>query len=160
MRFRELVTIVVGITLLTVCFRHCAKCEPNKTLRDTITDTIRVAQPVAVDSVVVRHKIVPIHRYTDSVRLVVRDSIVIRDSVAVVPITQKMYRDSTYTAWVSGFHPSLDSIHVQARTITVQAQPLKVQVKRWGVGIQGGYGFTPKGLQPYIGVGINYNIRL
>lgn len=160
MRFRELVTIVVGITLLTVCFRHCAKCEPNRTLRDTITDTIRVAQPVAVDSVVVRHKIVPIYRYSDSVRVVVRDSIIIHDSVAVVPITQMKYQDSTYTAWVSGYKPALDSIIVQARTITVQPQAITVQPRRWQVGIQGGYGITPKGMQPYIGVGINYNIRL
>ena len=30
--------------------------------------------------------------------------------------------------------------------------------KRWGfgVGVQGGYGFTPKGWQPYVGVGVSF----
>lgn len=159
MRFREVITLIVGILLIALFYHQCGSAEHQQAQRDTITDTIRVVQPVAVDSVVVRHKIVPIYRYFDSLR-VVRDSIIIRDSVAVVPITQMKYQDSTYTAWVSGYKPSLDSIIVQARTITVQPQQVIVQPRRWQVGIQTGYGITPRGLQPYIGVGINYNIRL
>lgn len=31
--------------------------------------------------------------------------------------------------------------------------------KRWNIGIQGGVGITPKGIQPYIGFGLQYNIK-
>lgn len=152
MRFKELVTIVVGITLLAVLFSHCPNSEPCQPQRDTIIDTIRVAQPVAVDSVVVRHKIVPIYRYSDSVRVVVRDSIIIHDSVAVVPITQMKYQDSTYTAWVSGYEPCLDSIRVYQREV-------KTKQSRWSIGLQGGVGLTPKGVQPYVGIGVSYRLK-
>ena len=152
MRFKELVTIVVGITLLAVLFSHCPNSEPCQPQRDTIIDTIRVAQPVAVDSVVVRHKIVPIYRYSDSVRVVVRDSIIIHDSVAVVPITQMKYQDSTYTAWVSGYEPCLDSIRVYQREV-------KTKQSRWSISLQGGVGLTPKGVQPYVGIGVSYRLK-
>ena len=42
----------------------------------------------------------------------------IRDSIDVpVPIVQKRYDDSLYTAWVSGFEPNLDSIRLYQPTI-------------------------------------------
>ena len=38
----------------------------------------------------------------------------IHDSIDVpVPIVQKRYEDSLYTAWVSGFEPALDSIDLR-----------------------------------------------
>lgn len=122
---------------------------------DTITDTVTIVQPAARESLVVSHRrvIVP----------VIRDSVVMRDSVvllvdsleAALPITRKTYSDSSYTAWVSGFEPQLDSIRVYPRTI-VRQQP----AKRWSVGVQGGVGLTPKGFQPYIGVGVAYKIDI
>lgn len=80
------------------------------------------------------------------------------DSVKVViPITQKVYEDSTYKVWVSGYNPKVDSIFVYNKTNVVNHY-FKSKEKHWGVGVQVGYGIGKNSLQPYIGIGINYNI--
>ncbi|WP_273372993.1 DUF6808 domain-containing protein [Alistipes megaguti] len=72
-----------------------------------------------------------------------------------VPITQKVYETDDYRAYVSGYQPSLDSLLFKQPTQIVR---IKEKPKRWGIGVQVGYGFTPQGAQPYIGVGISYNL--
>lgn len=81
------------------------------------------------------------------------------DSVSVeIPITQKVYETDRYRAVVSGYKPSLDDIYIYQPTQIVQ---VKSKPKRWGIGIQVGYGVTVKGTPqfcPYIGVGVSYNL--
>lgn len=80
------------------------------------------------------------------------------DSVAVeIPIVQRHYRDSTYEAWVSGYEARLDSVRVFAPTTVITRREWKPP-KRWHVGVTAGYGYGPKGLQPYVGIGITYSI--
>lgn len=81
------------------------------------------------------------------------------DSTAVeVPIVQKHYRDSTYEAWVSGpIAPNLDSIFVYPRQRTITMREYQPPNK-WHLGLTAGYAATPKGFQPYIGIGITYSI--
>lgn len=156
--------------LVGKCTHHCITNPVRDSVRDTVravyVDTVRIVQPVARDSVVVKCVKVRVPRAEGG-----KDTLSGRykssggtykntDSAEVViPITQKRYSDTTYTAWVSGFRPALDSIHVHPRrevvtvTNTVRGKP-----KRWGVGVHAGYGVTPHGLQPYIGVGLNYSI--
>lgn len=120
-------------------------------------DTIVQTKPIAVES-----KVVELRSYR--VKLLGRidgssnDSVYNADSVVVeLPIEQKVYGDSTYKAWVSGFDARLDSIKLfqptKYITITTKQKP-----SRWNVGLQGGVGVTPKGIQPYIGVGVSYNL--
>ena len=76
------------------------------------------------------------------------------DSIEVAnPITHKVYCDSTFTAYVSGFRPSLDSIFLYPRTqvVTVREKP-----RRWSLGVGAGYGLTPRGFQPFVGVSVSY----
>ena len=78
----------------------------------------------------------------------------------VIPITQKVYEDSTYTAYVSGYNPQLDSLifRMPREVITIKEYQ---KPKRWGIGIHAGYGMTIKGtpqFAPYIGIGISYNL--
>ena len=90
------------------------------------------------------------------------DTITLHDSIDVpVPIYQKRYDDSLYTAWVSGYEPNLDSIDLRLPTITetitktiVKPSPLIT------VGIQAGAGIGIISRQPdiYIGVGGQLNI--
>lgn len=156
--------------LVGKCTYHCITNPVRDSVRDTVravyVDTVRYVLPVARDSVVLRYIKVRVPR-ADSVNDTLRgryknsgETYKNNDSAEVeIPITQKKYSDTTYTAWVSGFRPTLDSIHVYPRhevvtvTNTVRGKP-----KRWGVGVHAGYGVTPHGLQPYIGVGVNYSI--
>ncbi len=134
--------------------------EPVRdTVRAVYVDTVRIVQPVARDSVVVQYIKVRVPR-AEGDKDTLGGGYKNTDSAEVViPITQKRYSDSTYTAWVSGFRPALDSIHVYPRReVVTVTSAVRGKPKRWGVGIHAGYGLTPHGLQPYIGMGINYNV--
>ena len=81
------------------------------------------------------------------------------DSAAVeIPITQREYEAEEDHAWVSGYEPSLDSIYVFPRHDVVTIREPPGRQKRWGVGVFAGYGMTPQGLQPCVGVSVNYNL--
>lgn len=82
------------------------------------------------------------------------------DSASVIiPITQKVYEDSLYTAYVSGYLPSLDSLllRLPTHTYTINTRT-PVKSKRWGIGPHIGVGWNGKEIRPYIGVGITYNL--
>ena len=106
-----------------------------------VRDTIMRDRPVFVDRYLVR---------TDTVKLAVHDTTLRVDSVLVdVPIERRIYEeDSLYRAVVSGYRPSLDSL-LGYRTTTEITKFVPVPVKkRWGVGIQAGYGFGRQGISP------------
>ena len=79
------------------------------------------------------------------------------DSVEVlVPQEQRVYAGEDYRAYVSGYMPRLDSVQIVRRESVVTRT---VATKsRFSVGIQAGYGLTPRGFQPYIGVGVSIRI--
>lgn len=131
----------------------------------THTDTVIVTQPQPRDSVLVRYETVRLPGHTiirqDSGDIIY-DTVAVHDSIEVaLPITQRIYTDdSTYTAWVSGYRPSLDSLRLlQRHTETTRTiMPSTTRPRRWGIGVQAGCGLSAKGLSPYIGVGVNYNL--
>lgn len=86
----------------------------------------------------------------------------IHDSIDVpVPIVQKRYEDSLYTAWVSGFEPALDSIDLRLPTIkeTVTITKTKpMPLVTFGVQVGGGYGVIHRQPDFYIGVGGQLNL--
>lgn len=116
-----------------------------------VRDTIMRDRPVFVDRYLVR---------TDTVKLAVHDTTLRVDSVLVdVPIERRIYEeDSLYRAVVSGYRPSLDSLLVYRTTTEITKFVPVPMKKRWGVGIQAGYGFSRQGISPYVGVGISYNL--
>lgn len=138
-------------------FRDTAKTVVRT---DTLHDTVTVREPVFVTERAVR---------TDTVWLpVVRtrtDTVLLRpdgpkdSALAVVPITQKVYADSTYKAWVSGYNPKLDSIQVYRQTIVTTKTETVVKKRRIGIGVQAGYGygFRYGGIEPYVGLGVSWN---
>lgn len=135
--------------LLGFC-RHNPSTEYVEVLRtDTLTvyDTVRIDRPVYITQ-----------RVVDSLRIPVTDTLRVHDTVYVVlERVQREYRDSLYTAWVSGVDPALDSIDIVARTqtITITERPRQ---RRWHLGITGGYGMTKDGLSPYAGIGLTYSL--
>ncbi len=116
---------------------------------DTIRDTI----PVPSYEMFVRHDTV----YLPTISFDPSDS-GRNDSVpVVVPITQKEYRTDQYHAYVSGYRAKLDSIDVYARTQTAYLKEPSKR-KRWGLGLQVGYGMAGNKASPYVGVGVSYNL--
>ena len=75
------------------------------------------------------------------------------DSVPVlIPITSKEYKTDNYRAIVSGYKPSLDFMEIYGEKEIITLKPKQ---KRWGFGLQFGYGY-PGGL--YVGGGVSYNL--
>lgn len=86
----------------------------------------------------------------------------IRDSIEVpIPIVQKRYEDSLYTAWVSGYEPALDSIDLRLPTITETVTKTVVKPSpliTFGVQVGGGYGVFNRQPDVYVGVGGQINL--
>ena len=71
-----------------------------------------------------------------------------------------IYKDSTYMAVVGGIEPYLKSIEIYPKTIYVNnntTTTIKVR-SHFGLGVQAGYGYGRNGLQPYVGIGVQYNL--
>ena len=76
-----------------------------------------------------------------------------------LPVEQKRYDDSLYTAWVSGYRPSLDSIEVRVPEVTHTVTKTIVKTApRVSVGVQVGGGVGVFSRQPdvYVGVGVQW----
>lgn len=157
--------LVVGLWLTITAVLCIISYENGASTAVVTADTIEVVKwdtIVRTQPVVVEQNALELKAYR--VKLLGRidgssnDSVFNADSAVVeLPIEQKVYGDSTYKAWVSGFDARLDSIKLfqptKYITITTKQKP-----SRWNVGIQGGVGITPKGIQPYIGVGVSYKL--
>ena len=156
-----IINIAVVLVVAWIVFYHNRSDGEATSTTDTIYihDTMVVREPVAVESkpVCVRSYRVKllgrIGKQNDSIG---KQNGKQNDSVEVeLPIEQKVYSDSLYKAWVSGFDARLDSIYIYqpTRYITIKTTE---QPSRWSWGVQGGVGITPKGVQPYIGIGATF----
>ncbi len=128
---------------------------PPQIVYDTIP--VFIDTPVPRDSVVIKYVTVPLPVY-DTIPSHHADTLVADSATVIVPITQKIYRDTTYEAWVSGYLPSLDSIRIFQPVTTITHTQIKYKPKRWGLGVQVGIGVTPNKIEPYLGIGVSYNI--
>lgn len=147
-----IIGLIIGAFLLSLLWRRCAY-EPE-VVTDTIFKVIKVDRPIVRESTIVRYKVVrlPIAKDTICVSGTIKDSVFVE-----VPIEQKVYSDSNYTAWVSGYHPKLDSISITHQEVSFHNKLVNNNgSKRLLLGIQVGYGITPRGMQPYLGLGVSY----
>ena len=137
-------------------FAH--KTPKVNTVIKTITDTL-VVEHTDTMPIVKTEKVLK-YVYVGGDTIYGSDTIIVRDSIPV-PITQKEYQDSLYHAWVSGYLPNLDSIKVKERTITNTVTITNTIKRKWNIGVTGGYGygFVSGKLEPFIGVGVSYNLR-
>lgn len=116
-------------------------------------DTVLVRVPEPIHDTLVRWKIVSIIEPDTSHTA----EPYVSDSSIYIPISQKIYTDTNYTAWVSGYDTRLDSIVTYTKMNTVYVPVSVSDKRRWmvRVGLQGGFYVTPTGLQPGIGVGLS-----
>ena len=149
------------------------------TVRTVVTDTVRTAAPedaagkrTAVGSMVVRAAVDRNRGYRadscyrsnggDSCDSIDRgftggctgcgDSVDVR-----LEMTQRVYRDSMYTAWVSGYMAQLDSIEVYRRTERVSIS-VRERRGRFGLGAVVGLGYARGGVAPFVGIGVYYRL--
>lgn len=143
---------VLVILLAVACV--VAWFRPHEPLTAEIRTETKVKTVVKVDTLLISAPMAPLLtiRLTDTIRI--GDTVVHRE--------QAYYEDSLYRAWVSGYRPRLDSLQIFPKTVfrTVTNDIyhpvyIKEKKKRWGVGVQAGYGY-PGGW--YGGVGISYNL--
>ena len=79
------------------------------------------------------------------------------DSVLVeVPIEQRVFADSNYTAFVSGWRPVLDSIRITAPTMVIK-ETVKQKAPRFGFGIAAGPSVIYNG-SVHAGIGVTAGI--
>lgn len=123
--------------------------------------------PVPRDSVVIRYVEIEVPVEPEQPSAPIDSLIIPKEEISVVvkgdsaevkiPISQKVYETEDYRAYISGYRAQMDSIFIVQRTTTVKVREPTKQ-KRFSVGVQAGYGFTPKGFQPYIGVGVSVKL--
>lgn len=121
---------------------------------DTIMDTVLVVK---------KENLVKVIRDTLVNVEFIRDTVDTAKVVVDIPIVQKEYSDdSTYTAWVSGYRPSLDSINIYRKSVITNKETVikKKDIHRFGIGpvVYGGYNFGTKKLDYGVGIGVSYHI--
>lgn len=148
------VLVILLIVAVLCILNRPYQSFPGRVIRDTVTviDTVKDPVPYPVYISEVDSYPVPFPVYITS------SGDTIHDTVKVfVPISQAIYETELYKAWVSGYRAKLDSIEIynKVQTIYVREQAKK---KRWGLGVQAGYGFYPGGSGVYAGIGVSYNL--
>ncbi|MDR2912761.1 MAG: hypothetical protein LBV38_05665 [Alistipes sp.] len=145
-------------------------------IRDTLRETTFV--PVTRHITRVDTVFLPIRGDTASGDTIRNDVLEKSPPAFRLPIEQKTYTTANYRAVVEGFRPSLIELEIyratpkittttnitrEIRTPLPRGEPKSGQPRsgpppRWGLGIQTGWGVTPQGPTPYIGVGVQYNV--
>jgi hypothetical protein len=144
MKWLPWILVVLLSVALLFSWYHPKEKQDTDLVPDTVTqiDTVRDTVP---RSILVRFD----HWDTIYIPLLV-DSGLIDTIPFTIPIEKKEYRTEEYHAVISGYKPELDLMEVFRKTQTITLKPTS---KRWGLGLQAGYG-VPDGW--YVGVGISW----
>lgn len=170
-----LIAVLFSIIIIDAYNQHHSESASSVEVIDstTIVEEKADTAPQCRDSVVIRYKYIsiPITQPPDA-DVAKKDSLssvevatdevqvktVSEDSVAVsIPISQKLYETEDYRAYISGYNATLDSLFVKSKSTVVRIRD-PVKAKRFSIGLQAGYGMTPKGFQPYVGIGVSVNL--
>lgn len=156
---KYLLLLLVAV-LLGVFLGNCGEDDsptPNETERvkiqtDTIraVDTLKFYTPKPVKVFKIRH---------DTLRIAIAG-----DTLATaLPVESKVYKDSSYTAYISGYNAQLDSLHVynSTKVITTNTERIITRNKRFNIGVIGGVGIglKSKSFEPFVGVGVSYSLK-
>ena len=157
-RLADILQTVLIVLVVIFSYRGCHHFEDTSemvTHTDTVwRDTIIVApQPTAVIPTGGTVLIPYVFTEHDTV-LLPGDTITME-----VPVEQKRYDDSLYTAYVSGYRPQLDSIRLHLpSTITETTITQRIAPPRLSIGIQigAGYGIINHKPDIYLGIGVQW----
>jgi hypothetical protein len=143
-------SIVANVWLMT---RDPVK--ETTTVHDTIWKDTTIYEPQPVETINTGRVVY--------IRVPYPETDTIHDSIEVpVPIMQKRYEDSMYTAWVSGFQPNLDSIRLHTPEITTTiTKYVEKPAKRLAIGPSVGVGYGIINGKPdiFAGVTVTWNFN-
>ena len=150
------------LLLAALLLAYCAGW--NTAQERAITSAIQQADTLVIRDTITRE--MPVYFTNTQVRVEyvqVCDTLRLRDTLYIpITIEKRVYEDSLYRAEISGYKPSLDKIEIYQQTRTIVERVPVQERKRWGLGIQAGYGVgIHSGVvytTPYIGVGVSYNL--
>lgn len=176
MRRGTLITILLtALCTVALCWlwgesrRGAETGQIPDTTRTVSIDTVAVVNPAPVDVSVINTKVVRLPlRISSAKRKAQEDStltVAVNNSAndsadVVLPIERKIYEDSSYRAVVSGAFVNLDTLEIYNRHEITTIRQTITRTKRWGLSVQAGYGYTPGGVKPYLGIGISYSFLL
>ena len=164
--FLKIITLVFAVLLLFNIVNAIGYFVNEHRNSHSSEMKVKVDTLFVYDTIFVEKPVIKKVEIIDTLRLPVpiTDTLMLHDTVFVhLPIEQRQYSDPRYTAWVSGYRPQLDSIQIYQRSeyITIEVNAI-TKSKRWGIGLQAGYGVALHNGQlfpaPYIGVGLSYSI--
>ena len=121
-------------------------------VRDTIVRYVRVTAPIAPQPPDTAARAVAA---TDTMRSI---SGIADTAAVIIPITSRTYSTTEFTATVSGYQPSLDSITIHAPRTIITNNPPAAKSKPWGIGIAAGIGAGRGGITPFIGITLQYSL--
>lgn len=145
--------------------------EDGQARPDTVrlVDTLRYVSPAPTRDTIIRYVRVPVElprpdnqgspvnpgSSAESAEKAAADT----DTAAVIiPITSRTYTTPEFTATVSGYLPSLDSITIHAPRTIITNNPPAAKSKPWGIGIAAGIGAGRGGITPFIGITLQYSL--
>ncbi len=147
----------IGAWLFGSCGNYAPETTTTVTVRDTIIvrDTVRAEVPVPRVVEVVRYDTI----HPSPCPLSNGEGVV--DTPAItIPIEQKEYVTADYRAVVEGYRPRLVDMEIyrQMQIISDNTTTTITKNPRWAVTLGVGAGWTPQGLQPYVGATFGYVI--
>ena len=164
--FLKIITLVFAVLLLFNIVNAIGYFVNEHRNSHSSEMKVKVDTLLVYDTILVEKPVIKKVEIIDTLLLMVptTDTLMMHDTVFVhLPIEQRQYGDPRYTAWVSGYRPQLDSIHIYQRTEYITKEiKTNTKPKRWGIGLQAGYGVSLHEGQiqpgPYIGVGLYYSL--
>lgn len=141
-----IIIVVLGVCLL-ISLTNRKEVSSQHTLHDTIVveriDTFKAIVPRFIVETIV-----------DTLYVEKGDSMPLK-----LPKTQRLYQDTTFMAWVSGFEPNLDSIKVFQNTkyVTIENTTIK-EIYPKSLQVYGNVGafMIQKEIAPYLGVKVKF----
>ena len=144
-----LLAISAAYNIIYICARVSGGAD-GQTRPDTVrlVDTLRYVSPAPVRDTIVRYV-----RVTAPIAPQPPDT-----AAVIIPITRRTYSTPEFTATVSGYQPSLDSITIHAPRTIITNNPPAVKSKPWSIGIAAGIGAGRGGITPFIGITLQYSL--
>lgn len=150
----RILLIVVFASASYLLLTHLCRRETPPQIKEVgvpdtliVWDTIFIDKPIWVTS-----------KVRDSVPIAVpkAQADTVHDTLFVyLPQQEIVWTDSFCSVYAHGINPVIDSVAHFLPTRTIIS---KANQKKWGIGIQAGFGASEDGLSPYIGIGVTYSL--